>query len=63
MTRLALVQGPLPLPETGAVREPARPLAVGEAAALDGQLAEIDDPELRQALDRLGRAVIGSEER
>ena len=60
VVRLALVQGPLPLPESGAAREPTRPLAVPETAALDRQLAEIDDPALRQALDRLGRAVIGS---
>ncbi|HXP03230.1 MAG TPA: DciA family protein [Stellaceae bacterium] len=59
--RLALIQGPLPLPEAEAVREPARPLPAEEAVALDRQLAEIDDPELRQALDRLGRAVIGTE--
>lgn len=61
VTRLALVQGPLPLLEAQTVREPARPLAARDAVALDSQLAEIDDPELREALDRLGRAVIGSE--
>jgi hypothetical protein len=61
VTRLALVQGPLPLPDAPAPREAARPLAISEAAALGGQLAEIGDPELRQALDRLGRAVIGAE--
>jgi hypothetical protein len=61
VTRLALVQGPLPLPQTAGIREPIQPLPTGKAAALDRQLAEIDDPELRQALDRLGRAVIGTE--
>jgi hypothetical protein len=61
VTRLALVQGPLPLPELAGVRELVRPLAAGETVALDRQLAEIDDPELRQALGRLGRAVIGTE--
>jgi hypothetical protein len=60
VTRLTLVQGPLPLSDAAA-RESARPLATGEIAALDRQLAEIDDPELRQALDRLGRAVVGTE--
>ena len=58
-TRLALVQGPLPLPlDTAAGRLP-RPLAPGEAKALDERLADIADPELRGALARLGRAVIG----
>jgi hypothetical protein len=59
VTRLALVQGPLPLPS--ATREAPRPLAASETVALDSQLADVDDPELRQALDRLGRAVIASE--
>jgi hypothetical protein len=59
--RLALVQGALPLPEATLPRDLARPLAAPEAAVLGRQLAEIDDPELRQALDRLGRAVIGTE--
>jgi hypothetical protein len=62
VTRLTLMQGPLPLPATMSRVAP-RPLAAGEAAALDTQLSSIDDPELRQALDRLGRAVIGDAER
>ena len=61
--RLALVQGALPLPEATPAREPVRALAAPETAALDHQLAEIGDPELRQALDRLGRAVIAAKER
>jgi hypothetical protein len=63
VTRLTLVQGPMPLAQTPFLRNVARPLAVTEAAQLDRQLSEIDDPELRQALDRLGRAVLGSEHR
>jgi hypothetical protein len=62
VTRLALVQGPLPL-RAEAMPAASRPLAAGEAVALDHQLAAVDDPELRQALDRLGRAVIGTTER
>jgi hypothetical protein len=58
VTRLVLVQGPLPLPVPPSVL-PARPLAPGEADALDERLAAIADPELRGALARLGRAVIG----
>jgi hypothetical protein len=60
ITRLALVQGPLPLasPPAGPL---IRALAPGEARALDQRLVEIADPELRDALARLGRAVIGGE--
>ena len=60
ISRLALVQGPLPLalPPTGPVL---RPLAPSEVKALDAQLSEIAEPELRDALARLGRAVIGGE--
>jgi hypothetical protein len=61
VTRLALVQGPLPLPAAAPSRETKRPLRASEAAALDRELAGIDDTELRQALDRLARAVIGSD--
>lgn len=59
VTRLALVQGPLPV-----VSRAARPvipsLSQGEAEALDGRLSAIADPDLRAALARLGRAVGGS---
>jgi len=57
VTRLALVQGPLPL---GAPtrRRPARPLRADEAAALDDQLSAVTNSELRDALARLGRRVI-----
>jgi len=58
ITRLTLVQGPLPLSPPSAMRVP-RPLAPAEAKALDDRLAGITDPELRDALTRLGRAVIG----
>jgi hypothetical protein len=60
ITRLALVQGPLPLasPPTGPLL---RPLAPGEVKALHERLCEITDPELRGALARFGSAVIGGE--
>jgi len=58
VTRLALVQGPLPYPASPPAPA-ARPLAVGEAEALDQRLADIAGPELRAALAGLGRAVIG----
>jgi hypothetical protein len=57
--RLALVQGPLPL--SAPIRlPPSRPLRAAEAAALDDQLAAVASPELRDALARLGRRVIGA---
>lgn len=61
VTRLALVQGPLPLPAPIRL-PPGRPLRAGEAAALDRQLAGIPSPELRDALNRLGRRVITARE-
>jgi hypothetical protein len=61
VSRLALVQGTLPLP-VKTRRRPARAVAAGEAAELDRRLGEIADPELRDALARLGRAVIATAE-
>ncbi|MFQ5958247.1 MAG: DUF721 domain-containing protein [Alphaproteobacteria bacterium] len=58
VTRLALVQGPLP-PRTARRRRRVRALDADEEAALRTRLAAADDPELRAALDRLGRALIG----
>ena len=57
VTRLALMQGPLPLPAPARFRHE-RPLQAREAAALDTQLATVASPELRDALARLGRRVI-----
>jgi hypothetical protein len=60
VTRLALVQGPLPLaPAPG--RPPIRPLSPRQAEALDSQLSGVSDRELRAALARLGRAMAGRE--
>jgi hypothetical protein len=61
VTRLAIIQGPLPLaapvpPVTS------RPLNSREAASLDQQLSGVANPELRAALAGLGRRVIGSAE-
>jgi hypothetical protein len=59
VSRLVLVQAPLPLPP-----EPRRTLPVrldpAEARALDDRLDAVADPELRAALAGLGRAVIGT---
>ena len=61
VTRLALIQGPLPLaalpPQTAS-----RPLDSRESAALDEQVSGVPSRELRAALAGLGRRVIGSAE-
>jgi hypothetical protein len=59
VTRLALVQGPLPLagppPQLAA-----RQLQPRETAALERQLEAVADPELRDALVRLGRSILAA---
>lgn len=63
VARLVLVQGP-PVRRTGRPAPPRlRPLRPEERGALDRRLAGIDDPTLREALRRLGEAVIGSDRR
>ncbi|HUB95904.1 MAG TPA: DciA family protein [Stellaceae bacterium] len=60
VTRLTLVQGPPLRPSARPPRKPA-PLAPDERAALDRRLLAVEDPDLRDALRRLGEAVIGSD--
>jgi hypothetical protein len=57
VTRLIFVQGSLPLRAAPSSLSP-QPLTFGEIAALDERLSTIAHPELRNALARLGRAVI-----
>jgi hypothetical protein len=58
VARLKLLQGPLP--KRRKASPPAvRPLEPGEEEELVRHLCTVDDPELRQALESLGRAVIG----
>jgi hypothetical protein len=58
VARIAIVQGPPPLPDQP--QPPVlRPLAPEERRALDVRLDDITDPALRAALDRLGSAIIG----
>jgi hypothetical protein len=59
ISRLILMQAPLPLPAAPA-RIPLPPLARNEAESLARQLDAVADPELRAALARLGRLVAGS---
>ena len=56
VARLALVQGPLPPAAPPA--PPSKPLDPAEAAAIEELIAGIDDPPLRAALIRLGKAVL-----
>jgi hypothetical protein len=58
IARLKLEQGRLPKPRPPAMRETG-PLRPEEQAALDAAVTRIGDPELRRALDALGRAVKG----
>lgn len=60
VARIAIIQGPPPLPDAPAPPV-LRPLAPAERRALDTSLDQIADPELRAALDRLGSAIIGKE--
>ncbi len=62
VSRLTIVQGPIPRRESARLRTP-RPLDGDEEAALESDLAETADPRLRAALETLGRAVIGSRPR
>jgi hypothetical protein len=59
LTRLVLVQGPLPT-DRATVRRRQRDLAATERAALEERVAGIADTDLRHALTRLGEAVIGT---
>jgi hypothetical protein len=59
VSRLKLRQGEVERPRR-AVRRESRPLTPGEDAALKEELADVEDEGLREALDRLGRAVLGA---
>ena len=60
--RLRLVQGHIPARPVPRIRKP-RELTKTEAAALEQRLAPVEDQDMKQALDRLGRAILGSRER
>jgi hypothetical protein len=62
VARLAQKQGPPSRPAEPPPPRP-RPLAAPERQVLDRSLADIEDHALRDALRRLGEAVIGSGER
>jgi hypothetical protein len=62
VTRLALVQGTLPLAELGQAASqshpPSSPRTADTAGMLDSQLAGVEDAELRAALARLGEVIL-----
>lgn len=53
--RVRIVQKPVSVPER---KRRQRPLAADDARRLAGMLGDIDDPGLKAALERLGRAVM-----
>lgn len=62
VARIRLIQGPPARPAAAKPPQP-RALLASEQQALDHSLAAIEDPALREALRRLGAAVIGSSRR
>lgn len=60
--RLKLVQGPLPPPPPRRFKR-FRPLDTAEETALDQELQPIAEPGLHEALERLGRRVLGRKKR
>ncbi len=58
VAKLKITQGPLPK-AAGRRQAPRRPLRDNEERGLAASLVDVDDPELRRALEALGRAVIG----
>ena len=62
VARLHMVQGPLP--PRRQYKAPAPPLLDDEARrSLDASLAKVDDPELKAVLERLGRYVLGKQDK
>ena len=59
VSRLKLRQGEVQRPERRKARE-SRTLTPGEDAELENQLSKVDDDGMRDALERLGRAVLGA---
>ena len=59
VSRLRIVQGPLPPPRQTPPRRTLSPLAPTEQARLEDLLAGIEDEELRARLESLGKAVLG----
>jgi hypothetical protein len=63
ISRLVFVQGPLPLAPPPVKRRPAPEPGAEEEAAIERQIAAIGDSELKDALIRLGKAVVSGAQR
>mgnify|MGYP000495124281 CR=1 FL=1 len=61
VVRIKLIQGPLPRAKRGPAVKTPRPLNATETKNLAGTVANVDDEELRQALERLGQSIMGRE--
>ena len=57
--RVRIIHGPLPQKPVEEGRGPPRKLNPTEETQLSHELDEIDDPDLKKALEKLGRSVIG----
>lgn len=58
--RIKLIQGPLPRThQADRHTKPPRALNSAESKALAGTVADVDDPELKEALERLGKNILG----
>ncbi len=62
VARLRLRQGPLPRPK-GLGRPEPPALSDSERSALEERTAQVEDPQLRRALESLGRSVLGENAR
>ncbi|MGF1640205.1 MAG: DUF721 domain-containing protein [Rhodospirillales bacterium] len=58
IAHLQFVHGPLP-PRPPARRMPERRLTTDQESELAAALAAVDEPKLREALERLGRVILG----
>ncbi|HEY9079568.1 DUF721 domain-containing protein [Magnetovibrio sp.] len=59
VVRIKLIQGPLPQGAPDQPNQPPRPLNEAEAADLSHTVALVDDPEIQEALARLGANIKG----
>jgi hypothetical protein len=63
VARLSLHQGTVTPRETPAMPPSPLPLSNAESAQLEAALVDVESPMLRDALERLGRSVLGTRER
>jgi len=59
VVRIQLIQGPLPQSKADPLGAPPKPLTETEAEDLAHTVALVDDPEIKEALERLGTSIKG----